>query len=100
MSRELNTSRGISSPVPGGSGASRSSATGNSRGIVLPGDAAAADAAHESPRNALARSEQLKEELDDIVASECVLCGDIMIRSIDHPFIGDDELDVVSSWAI
>ncbi|KAL1931607.1 hypothetical protein VTP01DRAFT_9750 [Rhizomucor pusillus] len=100
LSRELNTSRGISSPVPGGSGASRSSATGNSRGIVLPGDAAAADAAHESPRNALARSEQLKEELDDIVASECVLCGDIMIRSIDHPFIGDDELDVVSSWAI
>lgn len=50
--------------------------------------------------SSVARAEQLKEELDDIVASECVLCGDIMIKSIDQPFIGDDETDVVASWAI
>lgn len=48
----------------------------------------------------IARSEQLKEELDDIVASECVLCGDIMIKSIDQPFVNEDEVDVVMSWSV
>ena len=47
----------------------------------------------------VARSEQLKEELDDIVASECVLCGDAMIKTVDQPFVGD-EPDVLASWAV
>lgn len=43
--------------------------------------------------------QSLKEELDELVASECVYCGDIMIRMVDKPFVTDDEYDsVVQSW--
>ncbi|OZJ06836.1 hypothetical protein BZG36_00188 [Bifiguratus adelaidae] len=45
----------------------------------------------------VARSEQLKEELDDIVAAECVLCGDAMIKSVDQPFIGDEPDRIVDA---
>lgn len=40
-----------------------------------------------------------KTELDDLVASECIYCGDFMIRSIDKPFIDEEEQDqAMSSW--
>ena len=29
------------------------------------------------------------EEFDEVVAGECVLCGDLMLRSIDAGFTGD-----------
>jgi len=38
--------------------------------------------------------------LDDLVASECVLCGDIMIKSVEKPFITDSEIEVVRSWEL
>ncbi|KAJ3040940.1 hypothetical protein HDV00_010151 [Rhizophlyctis rosea] len=44
--------------------------------------------------------EKLKEELDDLVANECVLCGDLMIRSVDKPFVRPDETDEIASWAL
>ncbi|CAO3584041.1 unnamed protein product [Absidia cylindrospora] len=44
--------------------------------------------------------EQLEEELDDIVASECILCGDIMVKSINLPFVNDEEIDAMNEWAI
>ncbi|XP_065072321.1 vacuolar protein sorting-associated protein 18 homolog [Rhopilema esculentum] len=51
-----------------------------------------------TPGNASAK-EQLKSELDDIVASECIYCGDVMIRSLDKPFIEESEYDsVVAEW--
>lgn len=31
--------------------------------------------------------EQLKSDIDDLVASECVYCGELMIKSINKPFI-------------
>lgn len=31
--------------------------------------------------------EQIKADIDDIVAAECPFCGELMIRSIDKPFI-------------
>eukprot|EP00057_Strongylocentrotus_purpuratus_P021026 XP_011675500.1 PREDICTED: vacuolar protein sorting-associated protein 18 homolog [Strongylocentrotus purpuratus] len=43
--------------------------------------------------------DRLRNELDDIVAAECVYCGEIMIRSIDKPFIDHDEYEaVIKSW--
>ncbi|KAL9645099.1 hypothetical protein ABK040_004590 [Willaertia magna] len=42
--------------------------------------------------------EELKD-LDDLLSSECPLCGDMMIDSIDQSFIGDEDLEV-QSWAI
>ncbi|PFX17103.1 Vacuolar protein sorting-associated protein 18-like [Stylophora pistillata] len=43
--------------------------------------------------------ESLKNELDDLMASECIYCGEIMIRSVDEPFISPDEYEsVLESW--
>ncbi|ELU13053.1 hypothetical protein CAPTEDRAFT_223579 [Capitella teleta] len=43
--------------------------------------------------------QSLKEELDDLVATECIYCGDIMVRTIDRPFVEEDEYSqVMSSW--
>ena len=75
-----------------------SAAAGNIKGVIFPGDAAALDGAQNDPR--LGHAEQLKDELDEIVASECALCGDIMIKSIDQPFIADDDVDVIASWTV
>lgn len=45
--------------------------------------------------------EKLREELDDLVASECVLCGELMIRSIDQAFIQAlEERDEIDSWLL
>jgi len=42
--------------------------------------------------------EQKKAELDKLIASECIQCGEIMISTINQPFISPDEKDVISSW--
>ncbi|CAG8443951.1 10866_t:CDS:10 [Ambispora leptoticha] len=44
--------------------------------------------------------DQLKDELDDLVASECILCGDIMIKSIEQPFIKEEESEILASWTV
>jgi len=46
------------------------------------------------------RIEDLRCQLDDIVAHQCVMCGDIMIDSIHVPFVGAEEADIAASWAI
>lgn len=69
------------------------------KNVIFPSDAVIEESKVD-PDLAMSKIEQLREELDDIVASECVLCGDIMIKSIDQPFIDDEELDVATSWTI
>jgi len=45
------------------------------------------------------RIQQAQAELDDLIASECVFCGDIMVRDIDKPFIDDQDFDrVMAEW--
>ncbi|KAJ3227511.1 Vacuolar protein sorting-associated protein 18 like protein [Clydaea vesicula] len=44
--------------------------------------------------------EQLKEQLDELVASECCWCGDLMIKNIDKPFINYNESETIALWAI
>ncbi|KAL4225031.1 Vacuolar protein sorting-associated protein 18 like protein [Mactra antiquata] len=46
------------------------------------------------PDPEITSKQTLKAELDDLVASECIYCGIYMIRSIDKPFIDDNEEDV------
>eukprot|EP01112_Ceratiomyxa_fruticulosa_P020451 TRINITY_DN6960_c0_g1_i1.p1 TRINITY_DN6960_c0_g1~~TRINITY_DN6960_c0_g1_i1.p1 ORF type:complete len:978 (+),score=224.54 TRINITY_DN6960_c0_g1_i1:223-3156(+) len=53
-----------------------------------------------SMQNSTTPQERLKKELDEYIASECPLCGDIMIRSIDKPFIAIEEVEAKRSWAI
>ncbi|XP_054163703.1 vacuolar protein sorting-associated protein 18 homolog [Oppia nitens] len=43
--------------------------------------------------------ERLLNELDDIVANECLYCGDIIISSIDQPFILPEEMNhALEDW--
>lgn len=43
--------------------------------------------------------EQIKADIDDIVAAECVYCGELMIRTIDKPFIDPQKYDEeMQSW--
>lgn len=45
------------------------------------------------------QEQSLKEELDQLVASECVYCGDVMIRMVDKPFVTDEDYEsVIQSW--
>ncbi|XP_041978717.1 vacuolar protein sorting-associated protein 18 homolog isoform X2 [Aricia agestis] len=47
----------------------------------------------------LPRRDQIKNEIDDIVAAECVFCGEYMIQSIDKPFIADEDWDrMMKEW--
>lgn len=46
------------------------------------------------------RLELLRDELDDLVASECLLCGELMIKTIDQPFLAFDEKELESSWGV
>jgi len=45
------------------------------------------------------KSNSLRAQLDNLVAAECPLCGDLMIRLIEVPFIQPKE-DAISKWAI
>ncbi|KAL1509544.1 hypothetical protein ABEB36_004259 [Hypothenemus hampei] len=43
--------------------------------------------------------DQVKSEIDNIIASECLFCGENMIRNIEKPFIEDYEYDsVIKEW--
>ncbi|KAJ1159619.1 hypothetical protein NDU88_000126 [Pleurodeles waltl] len=43
--------------------------------------------------------EQIKADIDDIVATECAYCGELMIRTIDKPFIDPQKYDEeMQSW--
>ncbi|KAF9974592.1 hypothetical protein BGZ73_001990 [Actinomortierella ambigua] len=45
------------------------------------------------------RLEVLRDELDDIVASECLYCGELMIKTIDQPFVMEYEHELERSWS-
>jgi len=38
--------------------------------------------------------------LEEIAASQCILCGDVMIDSVHEPFIGREEQSEVETWRI
>ncbi|MCL7028399.1 hypothetical protein MKW94_006483 [Papaver nudicaule] len=53
--------------------------------------------AEEESLTSMTPEDKLRSELDDAIASECPLCGDLMIREISLPFMLPDEANV-SSW--
>ncbi len=38
--------------------------------------------------------------MDDLVAAECIHCGEIMINSITKPFVTEDDAELIRSWYI
>ncbi len=47
----------------------------------------------------VSKLDKLKDELDDYIASECLLCGSIMIDRISQPFVSMNDAEI-GSWAI
>ncbi|XP_043488268.1 vacuolar protein sorting-associated protein 18 homolog isoform X2 [Polistes fuscatus] len=44
--------------------------------------------------------DQIKADIDELVASECLYCGELMIESIDKPFIEEEDYErVMREWA-
>ncbi|KAI4499403.1 hypothetical protein M0802_005663 [Mischocyttarus mexicanus] len=44
--------------------------------------------------------DQVKADIDELVASECLYCGELMIESIDKPFIEEEDYErVMREWA-
>lgn len=49
----------------------------------------------------LPSAERIKAEMDDVIAAECVLCGNAMIKTVDAPFIKDHEREALMlQWAV
>ena len=44
----------------------------------------------------MSRKDTIRAELDELIASECIHCGDIMIKLIDKPFIEPEDFESVS----
>ncbi len=42
----------------------------------------------------LSRKEQLRSEIDDLIAYECLFCGDIMVKMVDRPLIEDENFEL------
>jgi len=48
---------------------------------------------------AITMKQQVKQELDELIAAECLFCGEFMIRSVDRPFISKAEYErEMDSW--
>lgn len=47
----------------------------------------------------LSIKDQIKADIDELIASECLYCGDLMIESIDKPFIEEKDYErVMKEW--
>ncbi|TMW64247.1 hypothetical protein Poli38472_012869 [Pythium oligandrum] len=66
------------------------------------GDGANAPNPKEAAKQTLAQErEMVQQKLDEIIASECIFCGEVMIKSIHSPFVTpDDEEAEGSEWKI
>lgn len=43
----------------------------------------------------LSSKDQIKADIDNIIAEECVYCGNYMINEIDKPFVDDKDFEAV-----
>jgi len=44
--------------------------------------------------------QHLKEQLDGLISSQCLYCGDIMIKAVENLFIAPNEKESIQSWRI
>eukprot|EP01029_Cantina_marsupialis_P009062 TRINITY_DN2123_c0_g2_i1.p1 TRINITY_DN2123_c0_g2~~TRINITY_DN2123_c0_g2_i1.p1 ORF type:complete len:1389 (+),score=367.44 TRINITY_DN2123_c0_g2_i1:171-4337(+) len=42
----------------------------------------------------------LQQKIDKIIACDCILCGDVMIKSITQPFIDENDQETIDKWLI
>lgn len=47
----------------------------------------------------LSAKDNVRAEIDNILGSECLYCGETMIRNIDLPFIEDEDYErIIKEW--
>lgn len=46
--------------------------------------------------NAMSQRDSIKNEIENVLAAECLFCGEHMINLIDKPFIGIEDWDRVN----
>ncbi|OAD60045.1 Vacuolar protein sorting-associated protein 18 like protein [Eufriesea mexicana] len=47
----------------------------------------------------LSKKDQIKADIDELIASECLYCGELMIESINKPFIEEEDYErVMKEW--
>ena len=47
----------------------------------------------------LTRREQLNQDLDDLIARECLYCGDAMVRTVDKLLVEEEQFDaLMAEW--
>lgn len=44
--------------------------------------------------------QHMKAELDALISSQCIYCGDIMIKAVENLFISPTEGEQIESWQI
>jgi len=44
--------------------------------------------------------QEIQDQIDDIVSGGCLFCGDVMINSIDLPFIKPSERSEINAWSL
>ncbi|KAJ1976423.1 tethering complex subunit [Dimargaris xerosporica] len=68
---------------------------------ALSGSASEPSRPASAPQTHTHRLGQLKSELDSLVAGECILCGEMMIKTVDRPFVDvDKEHELIASWDV
>ncbi|RLN02542.1 hypothetical protein BBJ28_00014298 [Nothophytophthora sp. Chile5] len=81
--------------------------TSSEKEVMTPGAEGASAASTAKAKNAAKEQsiaqerEMVQQKLDEIIASECIFCGEVMIKSIHTPFITpEDEASEGSEWTI
>ncbi|KAJ1976726.1 tethering complex subunit [Dimargaris verticillata] len=76
-------------------------AANNGSMTALPGNASESGGLAVALQTRTHRLGQLKSELDSFVAAECILCGEMMIKTVDCPFVdADKEHELIASWGV
>ena len=44
--------------------------------------------------------EQVQDDIGDILANDCVYCGELLIATIDRSFVAETTVEEISSWAL
>jgi vacuolar protein sorting-associated protein 18 len=59
---------------------------------------AAAESSAVMTKRAALQLKAMRSELDGFVAAECVLCGELMVQSIDKPLVHSDDAEEAKQW--
>ncbi|KXS15730.1 hypothetical protein M427DRAFT_56560 [Gonapodya prolifera JEL478] len=82
-----------------GAGKPPSSAAAASSAPTPTSTSSSSAAASAQQKKNMTELSNLRDELDDVVAGECMLCGEVMIRTVDRAFVDEErESEALEAW--